>query len=147
MILQLREAGRRRAVLLWTLALLFGIAPGLSTSMAAPIGDFARTVIHSHDHGGEPHSHHHHHHDHDDIGGASFDGLSGVDGSHSSGQDHDRVVHFHQDASCPSVIIPAPAVLILATRIGSVMAQPVTKALHGEPPGLLLRPPIAQSQL
>ena len=66
--------------------------------------------------------------------GATFGGLSGVDGSHASGQDHDRAVHFHQDASCPSVIIPAPAVLVLATRMGSVMAQPVTKTLHGTPP-------------
>ena len=147
MILQLREAGRRRAVLLWTLALLFGIAPGLSMSLAAPVGDFARTVIHSHDHGDAPHSHHHHEHDHDDVGAATFEGLSGFDGSHSSGHDHDPVVHFHHDASCPSVIVPAPAVLVLATRMWSVMAQPVTKTLHGKPPGLLLRPPIAQSQL
>ena len=141
MIGRLREAGKRRAVLLWTLALMFAMAPALSLGFAAPTGVFAQTIVHSHDHGDASHSHHHHHqHDHDraDSGisdlGAAQDGQPG----HS---DYDRV-HVHYDASCPSIIVPAPVSLELDQELGATVDPPPTKALRGSSPRRLLRPPI-----
>lgn len=142
MIGRLRQAGKRRAVLLWALALIFAVAPALSMSFAAPAGSFARPTVHSHDHGDEPHSHHHHHHhDHDHADGGMIDDLgAGHDGQSGHG-DHDRA-HVHYDASCPSIIVPAPVSLTLDERLSATVDPPPTKALHGAPPSRLLRPPI-----
>jgi hypothetical protein len=143
MIRRLREAGRRRAVLLWTLALMFAVAPALSMSFAAPTGSFARMIVHSHDHGDAPHSHHHHHdHDHDHADGGLIDHLGVTHDGPSGHGDHDRV-HVHYDASCPSVIVPVPVSLALDQRLSAAVDPPPTKALHGSSPSRLLRPPIA----
>jgi hypothetical protein len=141
MIWRLRQAGRRRAVLAWTLALVFAVAPALSIAFAAPAGSFTNAVVHSHDHGDTPHSHHHHHHDHEHADGGMIDDFgAGHDGQSGHG-DHDRA-HVHYDASCPSVIVPTPVSLTLCQQLSAAVDPPPTKALHGAPPGRLLRPPI-----
>jgi hypothetical protein len=142
MIGRLREAGKRRAVLLWTLALMFAVAPALSLGFAAPAGSFVQTTVHSHGHGGEPHSHHYHQHhgDHDHASGM-MDDLGVAHDGQSGHHDHDRV-HVHHDASCPSVIVPVPVTLALDQRLGSAVDPRPTKTLHGSSPSRLLRPPI-----
>jgi len=142
MIGRLRQPGKRRAVLLWALALMFAVAPFLSMSFAAPEGSFARPTVHSHDHGDEPHSHHHHHYgDHEHADGGMIDDFDvGHDGQSGHG-DHDRV-HVHHDASCPSIIVPVPVTLALDQRLGAAVDPRPTKTLHGSSPSRLLRPPI-----
>lgn len=142
MIRQLREAGKRRAVLLWTLALMFAVAPALSLNFAVSAGPFARTIVHSHDHGDEPHSHHHHHHDHDHADRGTIDDLGVVQDGQSGHGDHSRV-HVHHDASCPSIIVPVPVTLALDLPLSASVDQPPTRVLHGSSPSRLLRPPIA----
>jgi hypothetical protein len=144
MIGRLREAGKRRAVLLWTLALMFAVAPALSMSSAAAAGSFTRMIVHSHDHGDAPHSHHHHHHhgDHDHTGSGMIDHVGTKHDGQSDRGGHDRT-HVHHDASCPSIIIPVPVSLTLDQRQGAPVDPPPTKALRGSSPGRLLRPPIA----
>ena len=140
MIGRLREAGKRRAVLLWTLALMFAVAPALSSAFAAPAGSFAQTIVHSHDHGDEPHSHHHH--DHDGAGDGGMVGDLGVVQDGQSGHsDHDRL-HVHYDASCPSIMVPAPVSLELDQKLGAAVEPRPTKALRSSSPRRLLRPPI-----
>lgn len=141
MIGRLRQAGRRRGALVWTLALLFALAPALSMGFATPAAAFARTIVHAHDHGGEPHSHHNHdHHDHDDADHADL-GTLGASPNDSGHGEHDSV-HVHQDACCPSVIVPVPVSLVLDQHLSVAVDPPPTKALHGSSPSRLLRPPI-----
>jgi hypothetical protein len=138
MISRLRQAGRRRAVLAWTLALVFAVAPALSIAFAAPAASFTNAVVHSHHHGDAPHSHHHLHHDQDRADGGMVDTL---DTKHDGQGGHDRA-HVHHDASCPSIVVPAPVLLTLDQQLSTPVDPPPTKALHGAPPSRLLRPPI-----
>lgn len=142
MIGRLRQAGRRRAVLQWTLALVFAVAPALSLGLAAPSGSFVQAVVHSHDHGNAPHSHHHHSREHQRADAGANDGIVVDEGGQPGHSDGNRV-HVHYDACCPSIIVPAPVALTFEERLSAAVVSPPVKMLRGSSPRRLLRPPIA----
>lgn len=142
MIGRLRQAGRPRAVLLWTLALIFAVAPVFSVGFAVPSGSFVQTVIHSHDHGDVPHSHHRRSHEHQDASAGTINGVA-VDDCAQSGRGADNRLHVHYDASCPSLILPAPVDMLFEERLGAAVDPPPMKIPRGTSPRRLLRPPIA----
>ena len=64
MLAQLKRASRRHVALVWAMALVFALAPGISVALAVPAGAFSRFLVHAHAHGDEDHMHHGHHHYH-----------------------------------------------------------------------------------
>lgn len=142
MLARLRRAGRRYAALVWGLVLLFAIAPAVSTAFATPVGAFSRVLVHSHEHSDEEHFHHGHHHRHDGHHHHHDDATH--DGHDDQGQ---HGMHVHWDASCPSVLIPAPITATLDHRVADRVTIPPVEPMQSAPPNRLLRPPIPSSLL
>ena len=148
MLAQLKRASRRYVALVWAMAVVFALAPGISVALAVPAGAFSRLLVHAHAHGDDDHMHHGHHHyhghhhhhghhQHDHDGQHHHDDATD-DGTGDHGQQR---LHVHHDASCPSVLMPEPIASLLHR-----IADPVTilsvDAKQGAPPGRLLRSPI-----
>jgi hypothetical protein len=123
------------------MAFVFAVAPVLSMGLATPAGAFSTVVVHSHAGGDEDHSHHSHDHDHDHSGSATHHGPAPLS---DGGPHHGKgTAHVHQDASCPSVLMPTPIADLAEPRPDKVFDRPLLHSLSGASPDTLLRPPIS----
>jgi hypothetical protein len=126
-------------VLVWAVATLLAIMPGVSMALAVPVGAFSRVFMHVHalkDHAphehvfvhdhGDGHEHEHADHDHGET----------------LGDDGNVVLHVHYDVACPSGLVPVQVEPIVLHRLSARLSVPAA----AEPPDAeqhrLLRPPI-----
>jgi len=150
MLVPLKRATGRWANLVWLIAFVFAIAPGISKALATPVGAFAGLVVHAHAHAEPGHVHYgHHHHGHDHGGQAGGLNQHEDDPAENGpapghGQPH---VHVHYDACCPSVVIPVLDSGTIEHRVTEAFATLTALPTQGELPDNLLRPPIELSLL
>lgn len=138
MLARMKRANRRSIALIWAMAAVFAVAPGLSMAFASPVGAFSRFLVHAHADDEPGHVHHHHHHD--------GDHHHHDDGGTADGQDRDQqLLHVHYDAWCPSVVIPTQGVSTLPYRLADRITIQKVERTQGAPPDRLLRPPIPLS--
>ena len=150
MLVLLKRASRGCADLVWLIAFVFAIGPGISKALAAPIGAFTGFVVHAHAHAAHGHVHHgHHHHGHDhggQVGGVhDHYGNAGEDGQVPDQGQHR--VHVHYDVCCPSVLIPVLNSGTIEHRVPEAFTTPAAQLTQGVAPDSLLRPPIGSSIL
>jgi hypothetical protein len=145
MLARLKRASRRSIALIWAMAALFALAPGMSMALAHPVGAFSRSFMHVHA-GDEPghmhHGHYHHHHlgnDHHD--GADHHHHDGTDNGFDQDNGNQRL-HVHHDASCPSLVMPTVYGDALEHHPSDRIAILKVEPMQGAPPDRLFRPPI-----
>ena len=137
MLVPLKRASRSCTNLVWLIAFVFAIAPGICKAMGTPIGAFTGLVVHAHahaEHGHVHYGHHHHGHDHQHDGNAAADGQAPDHGQHR--------VHVHYDVCCPSVVVPVLNSGTIENRLAQILTMLVAQPTQGVPPDNLLRPPI-----
>jgi ABC-type Zn2+ transport system substrate-binding protein/surface adhesin len=124
---------------------LFALAPALSMALAAPVGAFSRSLVHTHadDEPGHDHHGHHHHHSHQHDHGDHDHGDAGNGGDLGDPGQHRMHVHF--DACCPSLVLPAQDATPVQRRPSDRLAILPVEPMQGAPPDDLLRPPIPLS--
>jgi hypothetical protein len=148
MLVPLKRASRNCANLVWLMAFVFAIAPGIGKALATPIGVFTGFVVHAHanaDHGHVHYGHHHHGQAHvGQAGGEHRHGGNGAENGQAPDHDQHRM-HVHYDVCCPSVVIPVLNSGTIEHRVAEAFCTLAVQAMQGARPDDLLRPPIALS--